>query len=152
MTSELSCQFGPKSHALSTRPRIRCRLHLHTSQSTVGGKTRALRSADRKRNTYKAYKFRPGLLLGRARPPRDASGTRKAKEDTQTRLRCLHAAFTRVFSTEMCLRSRFPRRRACLRVSRRKKAFPAAHLAARMEYDNAPYPMMATADAPSNAP
>jgi hypothetical protein len=29
---------------------------------------------------------------------------------------------------------------------------PAAHLAARMEYDNAPYPMMATADAPSNAP
>ena len=34
----------------------------------------------------------------------------------------------------------------------RGKQHTAAHLAARMEYDNAPYPMMATAEAPSNAP
>ena len=54
-------------------------------------------------------------------------------------------------STEMCLRASFARRRRRLRRFAEKNT-PAAHLAARMEYDNAPYPMMATADAPNNAP
>lgn len=55
----------------------------------------------------------------------------------------------------MCLRvlaSRAAAAASAFLFRGKKHTLYAAHLAARMEYDNAPYPMMATADAPSNAP
>ena len=56
------------------------------------------------------------------------------------------------FNRDVPTRARFARRRRRLRLFACGKQHTAAHLAARMEYDNAPYPMMATAEAPSNAP
>ena len=59
------------------------------------------------------------------------------------------------FNDPMCLRvlaSRAAAAASAFLFRGKKHTLYAAHLAARMEYDNAPYPMIATADAPSNAP
>ena len=100
-----------------------------------------------------AFGFRP--------PPRSARvrgrlEMRQAPEERwgDTSTRSVSSRGVRVcVSTEMCLRVLASRAAAAASAFLlRGKQHTAAHLAARMEYDNAPYPMMATAEAPSNAP
>lgn len=142
------------------------RLYLHTSRH-VGGKTTLIRAGGPKSRNRFAVNFSRtrGFSLSGPHLRPSARGrleTRQAREKRwgdRARARCLYAPFVRVcaFSTgEMCLRYDARGSRTVSAVSRQKFERPLPHrrsyLAARKEYDNAPYPMMATADAPSNAP